>query len=275
MPELPEVETVRRSLAPLITGRTVTAVWRSPLALRREKPDARALKSVLVEQRLDAPVRRGKYLLLPTPRGGLLMHLGMSGQLTVTLGQAALLPHTHLRVTLHDGTELRYVDPRRFGLCRPFLGPTPPAEWDQLGPDPLSPAFTVEALAAALKRTTRAVKLMLLDQELVAGLGNIYVAEALFLAGIHPGRRAHQLRASQVEPLHRAIVAVLTQGVENRGTSLSDYVDAQGVAGNNQAFLKVYGRAGQTCVRCGGTVRGVVMGQRSTFYCPGCQPSRK
>jgi formamidopyrimidine-DNA glycosylase len=133
----------------------------------------------------------------------------------------------------------------------------------------------VEALAAALKRTTRAVKLMLLDQELVAGLGNIYVAEALFLAGIHPGRRAHQLRASQVEPLHRAIVAVLTQGVENRGTSLSDYVDAQGVAGNNQAFLKVYGRAGERCVRCGGTVRGVVMGQRSTFYCPGCQPSRK
>jgi formamidopyrimidine-DNA glycosylase len=272
MPELPEVETVRRTLAPHLEGRTVTTVWRSNLALRREPPQPTTLRRALLNARVAPLARHGKYLLLTTQQGGVLCHLGMSGQLTLEDVGAPLKKHTHVRLGLGRGQELRYVDPRRFGLWRAFLGSTPPQDWTTLGPDPLTPQFTPPVLGAALARTTRAVKLALLDQALVAGLGNIYVAEALFLAGVHPGRPAHKLTPEEHRALHAAVVSVLTQGLQHGGTTLNDYVDGLGGRGSNQEHLAVYGRAGEVCVRCGGVVRGVVMGARSTFFCPVCQP---
>lgn len=275
MPELPEVETVRRSLVPLLEGHTVASIWRSPLALRREPPDLDLLQQALHQQPVERVERAGKYLLLKTPKGGALVHLGMSGQLTVDPQDAALRPHTHLRLQLAGGgQELRYVDPRRFGLFRPFLGSVPPEEWGALGLDPLASTFTPKALWDAVHATERAVKLALLDQGVVAGLGNIYVAEALFLAGIHPARPGKAITQAQCGPLRDAIVHVLEQGIANRGTSLNDYVDAVGESGSNQAFLQVYGREGEPCRTCGKPIRMKVMGARSTFFCAGCQPRR-
>lgn len=270
MPELPEVETVRRSLEPLVVRETIVGIWRSPLALRREKPDPRLLKKALEGARVDAIDRAGKYLLMRTSQGGALIHLGMSGQLTVEKRETPLRPHTHVRLSLRGGRELRYVDPRRFGLFRPFVGEVP-AEWNALGLDPLADAFTTEKLREALKRTTRAVKLALLDQELIAGLGNIYVSEALFLAGVHPALPGTKISTEKAAKLRDAIVKVLRQGIANRGTSLNDYVDGEGLSGNNQAFLNVYGREGEPCVTCGARVKMSVMGARSTFFCVKCQ----
>lgn len=274
MPELPEVETVRATLAPLLEGRTVLSTWRSRLNLHRQPPRAALLERALARQPVLAVLRRGKLLSVRTPVGGVLCHLGMTGRLTVEPADAPVALHTHFRAALSDGHEWRLVDPRRFGMLHPFEG-DPPADWSALGPDPTDPqAFTVEALRAALKRTRRAVKLALLDQAVVAGLGNIYVAEALHISRIHPLRPAHALRDREFAPLHGAIVDVIAQGIRNRGTSLSDYVDARGERGGNQFHLRVYGRAGEPCPVCESAVRVVTQGQRSTFFCATCQPRR-
>lgn len=275
MPELPEVETVRRSLEPLLVSRTITKVWRSALALRREKPDPGLLKKALQGARVLTVDRAGKYILVRTSQGGALVHLGMSGQLTVEKPGSALRPHTHVRLTLGDGNELRYVDPRRFGLFRPYLREGVPQEWSALGLDPLAESFSTEKLREQLARTKRAVKLALLDQALIAGLGNIYVSEALFLARVHPSTEGHRISSAQAARLRDAIVTVLRQGIANRGTSLNDYVDATGAMGNNQSFLNVYGREGEPCVTCGARVKMSVMGARSTYFCVKCQPRRR
>jgi formamidopyrimidine-DNA glycosylase len=274
MPELPEVETIRRGLAPQLLGQEVVRVWRSSQALRGERPLRKRLGQALLLARIQDLQRRGKYLLLCTPQGGALIHLGMSGQLTVAARGADVRKHTHVRMEIGSGLEIRYVDPRRFGLFRPFLGKCLPREWQNLGPDPLDGHFTVDTLHAALVTTLRAVKVALLDQSLVAGLGNIYVSEALFLARVHPWASAGTLAERTVAALHEAIVRVLLQGLQNGGTSLNDYVDANGARGGNQDHLWVYGRADRPCRLCGRTIQCALLGARSTYWCPRCQGTK-
>lgn len=273
MPELPEVETVRRSLVPGLFEGDILGVEAGHLALRRRRLDKKGL-GALVGSRFVAARRHGKYLLLDTSsRHTLLVHLGMTGRLLLVDAAAERAAHTHLVLQLSSGRQLRYVDPRRFGMVRPYPTDRVAAseELAALGPDPLDDAFDEAAFAAAMSRTRRDMKSALLDQRKVAGLGNIYVAEALFLAKISPRRRAHRVSAAEHKALYAAIRDVLTRSVENRGTSFSDYVDAEGNAGDNQHSLWVYGRVGQPCRVCGRPIRAIVQGGRTTFYCGTCQ----
>ncbi len=274
MPELPEVETVRRTLEPLVLGARVEKVWTSGLPLRLNRPvDAPGLRRVAQGATITALRRRAKYLLVDTDKGSTLVHLGMSGRVRVQPAQEARVAHTHVAWRLADGRELRFVDPRRFGLVMPVPrgGEASMAELASLGVEPLGPDFTPAKLHELARASKRALKLMLLDQTAIVGLGNIYVAEALFDARLHPHRIAKKLTAAQAETLHQAIVDVLTRAIENRGTTLRDYVDADGEVGFNQLVLSVYGRGGAACPRCGKPIRAVVTQGRGTFYCPNCQ----
>ena len=273
MPELPEVETVRRSLEPGLFGGEIVAAEASRKKLRQRAIERAALAR-LVGARFVAARRHGKYLLLDADRGvTLLVHLGMSGRLLLVDAASEAPKHTHLELTLSSGRVLRFVDPRRFGAVRVYTREALPssAELLVLGPDPLGAAFDEAAFVDALGGTHREVKAALLDQSLVAGLGNIYVSEVLFVAKVSPRRRAHRLVASERAAIYHAIGEVLRRAVVNRGTSFSDYVDADGREGQNQHALFVYGRDGQACRVCGAAIRRLVQGGRSSFYCPRCQ----
>ena len=273
MPELPEVETVRRSLEPRLYDGTVQAVETSALALRQRALSERDLQPLLGARFLVAR-RHGKYLMLDASSGHtLLVHLGMTGQLLLSSDEEALRPHTHVRLLLSSGLELRYVDARRFGSVRvyPTVDVADTDELRALGPDPISGPFLVTDFAHALRATTRDVKSALLDQKIVAGLGNIYVSEALFEAHLSPRRKAHRITRDEASTLHTAVVSVLTRSIANRGTTFSDYVDANGERGGNQHTLHVYGRDGAPCRVCATPITRIVQGQRSTFYCPRCQ----
>jgi formamidopyrimidine-DNA glycosylase len=277
MPELPEVETVRRSLEPRLFESAIVEVEASKLALRGKPIDRGALRK-LVGARFIAARRIGKYLLLDaSSETTVLVHLGMSGRLLLAHGDAARPAHTHARLAFESGLELRYVDPRRFGAVRVYAtdGVQRSAELSILGPDPLSDAFTREGFVRGLASTTRDLKSALLDQKLVTGLGNIYVSEALFVARLSPRRRAHRVHKDEASALYDAVRDVLLRGVANRGTTFSDYVDADGNLGSNQHTLFVYGRDGQPCRACNTIIRRLVQGQRSTFFCPRCQIARK
>jgi formamidopyrimidine-DNA glycosylase len=273
MPELPEVETVARSLRRHVVGRTVERVETSGLALRRPV-DRERLRRACEGARIDAVDRIGNYLLVRLSRGDVLVcHLGMSGRfLFVDEAAPPWPPHTHVVLGFARGAELRYVDARRFGVLAAYreaeLEGAP--ELSVLGVDPLSPRFTVVWLIAELARSRRDIKQFLLDQGRIAGLGNIYASEALHEAGISPRRRADRLDSRRAARLHAAIRAVLERSVERRGTTLRDYVDADGAGGDNQNHLAVYGREHEPC-HCGATIRRLVQGARSTFYCPRCQ----
>jgi formamidopyrimidine-DNA glycosylase len=272
MPELPEVEMVARTLRPRLVGRRIVAVETSGKPLRRPVEKTR-LRKLAVGSTVDSVTRVGKYLLIDlSSESTLISHLGMTGRFAFAKPDVARAPHTHVVFALDDGLELRYVDHRRFGILRiyPRDAVEQSAELSILGVDPLDDAFTVDYLAAQLRATKRDVKTFLLDQTRIAGVGNIYACEALFLAGIGPKKRTHRL-TKQADALHRAIQKVLRAGIENRGTSFSDYVDAEGQAGDNQNALHVYGREGQRCGTCSGVIRRLVQGARSTFYCPECQ----
>ena len=274
MPELPEVETVARSLAPLV-GRRIVAVATSGKRLRHPV-DRRRLGQATVGRRLVAVERIAKYLLFRFDGpDALLAHLGMTGHFLVAAEAEPAPPHTHAVFTLDGaGEELRYVDPRRFGVLRVYQQEELPgcSELVGLGPDPLGDQFTVGALDEALRRTRgQAIKPFLLDQRRVAGLGNIYASEALFVAAIAPRRRADRLRPAEVGRLHGAIREVLTASVARRGTTLRNYLAADGNPGENRAFLAVYERAGEPCLRCGATLEHVVQSGRSTYFCRRCQ----
>jgi len=274
MPELPEVETIVRGLAPRLRGRRIESVWWSgqPLHLRR-KVDLRGLRAVAIGRAIAGVRRIGKFILVAvdTPQdSGVLIHLGMTGRLSVARASAARAPHTHVAFGLAGGDELRFVDARRFGWVapgRPFAASTALA---RVGPDPLT-GLDVPALAAALAGVRAPIKAFLMDQRRIAGLGNIYVAEALFRAGIHPAAVARRVRPRAADLL-AAIRAVLEGGIARRGTTLRDYVDADGRSGDNAPALLVYGRAGDACGRCGAVIKRRVDGGRATFFCPGCQP---
>ena len=245
MPELPEVETVARSLRPHLIGRRITSTFTSGLALRRPI-DAPALAQVCVGARIDAVRRIAKYLIFdlvaegnhaPAGTHALLSHLGMSGRYAVADATSPRRPHTHFALGLADGRELRYVDPRRFGMLRVYRqGELAAAEeLAGLGPDPLVDGFTVDVLRGALRATRGvALKSFLLDQRRVAGLGNIYASEALFRAGLSPRRRADQTGAVRAARLHAAIRSVLNESIARHGTTLRDYRDADDESGENQ-----------------------------------------
>jgi formamidopyrimidine-DNA glycosylase len=273
MPELPEVETIVRGLAPRLRGRRIESVWWSgqPLHLRR-KVDLRGLRAVAVGHTIAGVRRLGKFILVDvagSPDTGVVIHLGMTGRLRVEPHGAAAPPHTHVTFRLAGGDELRFADARRFGWVEPARPFAASAALARVGPDPLT-ALDAPALATALAGARAPIKAFLMDQRRIAGLGNIYVAEALHRAGIHPAAQARRVRGRAVELL-AAIRTVLEGGIERRGTTLRDYVDADGRSGDNAPALLVYGREGEPCRRCGARIKRRVDAGRATFFCPGCQ----
>ncbi len=271
MPELPEVETIVRGLRPVLSGRRIKEVWSSGFGLRLARPvDVRGLRAVAVGARVRDVRRLGKYIAIDVDDvRGVCVHLGMTGRLRVQAASAPRAPHTHVVFTLDRGEELRFVDARRFGFVAPGDPLATLPALATLGPDPLS-ELDAPGLARALDGVRAPIKAFLLDQSRVAGLGNIYVCEALFGARIHPTTPAHRVRA-RAPALLAAIRATLEGGIARRGTTLRDYVDADGFAGDNAAALEVYSREGEPCVACGGPVRRRVDAARSTFFCPRCQ----
>lgn len=283
MPEGPEVETVRRSLVPLLLGRTLSRPRVSSKKLRTpiSRRHLLSFEGVVVTDLF----RKGKLLGIATDRGGgLFVRLGMTGRLVVEPASQRPAPHTHVRFDVSSvssvsgeagarALELRFVDPRRFGEVVPFMNDDDrDAELARLGPDGISLDDAGRAeVALRLRRTSRAVKDALLDQAIVAGVGNIYAAEALFKAGISPFVAAADLDDDATLRLVQAVEAVLQQGVNNRGTSFSDYVDADGKHGDNASQLLVFQREGEACRSCGTAIVRVVQGARSTFYCRVCQ----
>ncbi len=275
MPELPEVETVRRSLEPAIVDARVVAVYGSRAPLRGERAPAAALRRRWVGRRLERLVRRGKFLLLHAGSSPfvLLVHLGMSGRWVLEGARTRRPPHTHLELTLEGAGVLRLIAPRRFArallLDRNELALYAPLA--RLGPEPLGRGFTARRLHAALASRTAPIKNALLDQRLVAGLGNIYVCEALWEAAVDPRTPANRLDPATCARVVRAIRTVLRRAIRNCGTTLRDYRDGAGVRGRYQALLRVYGRAGKACRRCGSSIVRFVQSGRSSFGCPRCQ----
>jgi len=270
MPELPEVETTRRGIAPHLCGQRVRAVVvREP---RLRWPVTPALARGLAGRRIDAVERRAKYLLLRAGDHSLILHLGMSGRLRLTPPSTALKPHDHLDVVLESDLCLRLNDPRRFGAALWWPGdPLTHPLLRALGPEPLSPAFTGDALYGRSRGRRAPVKAFVMDSRVVVGVGNIYANEALFLAGIHPRRAAGRISRARYGRLAGAIKTVLADAIGRGGTTLRDYVSADGSPGFFQLELCVYGRAGEPCRRCAMPVRRITASQRGTFYCPHCQ----
>ena len=270
MPELPEVETVMRALRSRLQNRLVTALVQRRAELRFPLPVG--LEQSLRGRQFTAFARRAKFIQVQTDDGQtLLLHLGMSGRLLFDGEPAG--SHEHLTFTFDDGTILRFVDPRRFGmldLCP--TGDIPDHRWlRQLGLEPLEAGFDGDALQGRLTGRRTAIKTALMDQKLVVGVGNIYASEALFRARIGPSAPARSIGRSRAQRLVEAVRGVLTEAIEAGGSSLRDYVQADGELGNFQRGFRVYDRAGLPCFTCGRAVRRIRQGGRATFYCGGCQ----
>ena len=274
MPELPEVETVRRSLLDLVVGRTIVGLRSGAFAGVMGDEGVETTSARVIGRRIAGVRRRAKYLLLDLDDGtALMVHLRMTGRLAVVPRTEPTLRFEHLAIELDDGRDLRFADQRKFGRVVHLL-PSDIARLEgRLGPEPLAPGFTAAGLGAALARRPGKLKSVLLDQKLIAGLGNIYVDEALFRARLHPERAANGLTEQEVRRLHRAIRAVLREGLTHRGTTFASFQDATGEAGANQRNLRVYGRGGtEPCVRCGRPLQRIVVGGRGTHFCARCQP---
>lgn len=283
MPELPEVESVRRGLVRARLRAPVVEVWRSRLPLRTGKHWARREEHVrrLVGCAPGRVARRGKFVVWEftgIERGssvlGLVVHLGMTGVCRVTRSDRARDDHTHLVLRFADDREFRFTDARRFGGLHvdPLEGVYAWGPLGQLGPEPFSPAFSGQWLAQRLGRSERSVRDGLLDQRVVAGIGNIYVSEILFEARVHPLVASRRLREAAWNRVACATREVLRRAIENGGTTLRDYRGVGGEKGRNQAALAVYGRAGEACFACGERLRGYAHQGRSGVWCPGHQP---
>ncbi len=274
MPELPEVETTRRGIAPYLTDHRVRAVTLRRADLRWPIPPE--ISTRLPGQRIDAVERRGKYLLLRTAIGSALLHLGMSGSLRILAPDTPAARHDHVDLLLapHRGEAphlLRFTDPRRFGCLlwqspgeiHPLLA--------RMGPEPLDAAFCGDTLWHASRGHSAAVKTFLMDSHVVVGVGNIYASEALFVAGIDPQRSAGGISRARYARLADAVKHVLAAAIECGGTTLRDFVRPTGIPGYFSRELNVYARTGEPCRTCGARIRQVTLGQRSTFFCPRCQ----
>ncbi len=270
MPELPEVETTRRGIEPFVAGKTVVRVvvreprlrWRVPTALKKELPG----------QTIRSITRRGKYLLLHTAAGTVILHLGMSGSLRIVDDTQPAEKYDHVDLVFADGVCLRLRDPRRFGAVlwtrddpaeHPLLG--------ALGPEPLSPDFGGDYLYRKARGRKRAIRDLLLDSRILAGIGNIYANEALFAAGIRPARSAGRISRDGYQRLARALRATLKRALRAGGTTLRDFRQSDGDPGYFQLSLKVYGRKDQPCPSCGTPIRARRLGGRTAFFCPRCQ----
>ena len=281
MPELPEVETIRRDLTPRIVGRTIIEAWVSPNAPKlvqavpagRQGEPADVFCRRLAGRRIEELDRRGKYLLIRLDGGVTwIVHLRMTGGLIHSRGGCEGLPDGRFlraRFGLDDGAALCYVDLRRLGTM--WLTDDESAVVGKLGPEPLGEAFGPRELHRLLEKRRAPVKAVLLDQGAIAGVGNIYADEALFEAGIRPSKPARALSRRAAERLHWAVRKVLMEALEDRGSSFRDYVDAEGEQGMHQLRVKVFRRTGEPCYACGTAIKRVKVGGRSTHYCPKCQ----
>ncbi len=270
MPELPEVETTRRGVAAAVVGRTIMRIDVREPRLRWRVPAE--LSSMAAGQQVRALERRAKYLLFSLANGTLILHLGMSGSLRVLPAATPPLLHDHLDIVLDSGACLRFNDPRRFGSVLWTTGdPEQHPLLRSLGPEPLAPEFNGAALARAAKGRRVAIKQLLMNSQIVVGVGNIYASEALFRAGIRPRRAAGRLKLAEFEALANAVKQVLQEAIRSGGTTLRDYVNADGMPGYFRQRLYVYERTGEPCRVCKTPIRHVVQGQRSTYFCGNCQ----
>ena len=279
MPELPEVETTRRGLLPHVAGRRIEHVLLRRSDLRWPIPHE--IEELLPEQRIDGIRRRAKYLLLDTAAGSALLHLGMSGSLRVLPGDTPVRAHDHVDIALDSGRVLRFNDPRRFG-CLLWQAPGKTHELlAGLGPEPLADAaddaaftgtaFDGDYLFARSRGRRVPVKSFLMDQSVVVGVGNIYAAEALFIAGIAPLREAGKVSRARYAGLADAVKAILVQAIGRGGTTLRDFISPDGAPGYFEQELSAYGRGGEPCPRCGRPLKQASVGQRTTAWCGHCQ----
>jgi formamidopyrimidine-DNA glycosylase len=277
MPELPEVEVLRRSLEPHLVGDRIERVEVTNASLR-EPVDVPRLRRAARGREVVALRRRSKYLLIDLEGGWtVVVHLGMSGRLTLAPAAAPPEPHEHVAFHLQSGRRLRFRDPRRFGVV--FAAKTAELEADphfvHLGPEPLEPGLSGKGLGEVLARAAAGrrgpVKAFLMDAGVVVGVGNIYASETLHRAGVHPGRSVARISRQRWQRVAESAMAVLRQAIAQGGTTLNDFADGEGRSGYFQVSLTVYDREGEPCLACGRPVRRIVQAGRSTFYCPGCQ----
>ncbi len=269
MPELPEVETTRRGIAPHLVGQRVSRVVVRDRRLRWPIPDDLDVR--LSGQRIEAVERRAKYLLIQAEVGTLIAHLGMSGSLRLVPAELPPAKHEHVDIVLESGMALRYTDPRRFGALLWSEAPLSHVLLASLGPEPLDEAFDGERLYQLSRGRSMAVKPFIMDNTVVVGVGNIYASEALFAAGIDPRRAAGAISRARYLKLAEEIKRILAYAIERGGTTLRDFVGGDGKPGYFQQELFVYGRGGDFCKSCGSTLREVRLGQRASVYCGRCQ----
>ncbi|MEH7122764.1 DNA-formamidopyrimidine glycosylase [Bacillus sp. JJ1532] len=273
MPELPEVETIRRTLDELIMNKTIDHVSVFWPKIVKHPEEVSQFKDALVGQKFTGTGRRGKFLILYTQDFALISHLRMEGKYGLFQQTDEVDKHTHVIFHFTDGTELRYKDVRKFGTMHLYLKGEEfnRLPLSQLGPEPFSDGFTKEELAEKLSKTKRNIKAVLLDQKVVVGLGNIYVDEALFRAQIHPERHADTITNSELTRLHKEIIATLSEAVDKGGSTIRSYINSQGQIGMFQLELLVYGRKGEDCKVCGSQLERIISGGRGTVFCPSCQ----
>ncbi len=276
MPELPEVETLRRDLEKEVVGRRIKAVEVTGMRAIRRHPNKKHFIGKLEGRKLERVTRKGKYLLFSIGDDVLVVHLGMSGQLRKATAKDEALPHTHVTFTFTQGGELRFVDPRTFGEL--FVAAADTLETDvpeigELGFDPVEDVLSWNVFGALLRARKVKLKTLLMDQRFIAGIGNIYSDEILWAAGVRHDRPSDSLSTQEVRRLYRAVLETMHDAIKHRGSTLSDqqYRDLYGVVGSYQAEHKVYAREGEACRRCRQPVVRQKWSQRSTFFCPACQ----
>jgi len=272
MPELPEVTTICTDLRSRIVTQRIVAVATSRLKLRHPLPQK--LPAALIGQTILKVNRRGKYLLIKTTHGMMIIHLGMSGSLVIKPSDHIPAKHEHVTITLANQQSLCLIDPRRFGLflwtkqkSHPLL--------EKLGKEPLAPNFNEKYLYQIAKKRKTTIKQLIMDNHVVTGIGNIYASEILFAAKISPFYPANKLSTKQCQWLVKNIKNILRFAIKKRGTTFRDYVDGRGQSGNFQKYLKVYGRENKSCLRCKKTLTAINIGQRKTVYCPNCQSEKE
>ncbi len=274
MPELPEIEVVRRGLTPHLENRSIENIWYSGKKLRHPF-DINLSKKQLVGQKITKITRRGRYLIVHLTSHFLVVHLGMSGTLGIFDKNSPKARHTHIIFLLDNQMEMRFIDPRRFGSVQVFSAPSSAAleqtVFCRLGPEPFSRACSPEYLHRMAVNKSGAIKNFIMDNHILVGVGNIYANESLFRAQINPQRSAKSLTLKEWQTLHKTIVETLNWAIKCGGSTISDFINASGEGGYFQANFRVYGRADSPCLECGQPIKKVKIGGRSSFYCSSCQ----